>query len=570
MNSLSSTKFSIPIEQLQSKSKSMKMEQSRETESDLDPNLSSTIINDDDDDEHQLNIDESRSTYVKDENASNVDRDNQSSDDEPTIRETMSIIPDIELKSHIENTFPEEHVVQPANIKHLQWQTYKNLLVLSVAFLLLFTACGAMGNLQSSLNTEANVGVNSLSISYACLIFSAMFLPHPVIAIFGLKWALVLSQVPYLLYVAANYHPKAYLMYPAAVLVGLGAGPLWTSKCTYLTDSGGIYAEAKGVDKNVIINRLFGIFFMFFQTAQIWGNLISYLVLKSEEKPYVNGTISNITKKYHKCGADFSEKEYQSAEVVNRIDRKTVDILCIIYICICICSILFVVVFLEQRRKSSLGKVPIMLMHSVKLLVSTIKHLRQINQLLLIPLTIWSGLEQSFLNAQFTKGFVSCTLNAKYVGLILIAYGVCASISSFGFGQVVKLVGRWPCFGIAAIINYALIMTMLVWRPSEDQIGVLFTLAGLWGVSDGVWQTQINALYGVLFSKHDEAAFSNYRLWESIGFVLFYIITPHIRIRIALMILIIFLTTGMIGYAITEIRWRKHEKMIKKSEVVSS
>lgn len=44
-----------------------------------------------------------------------------------------------------------------------------------------------------------------------------------------------------------------------------------------------------------------------------------------------------------------------------------------------------------------------MLRHSVKLLVSTVKHLRNVNQLLLIPLTIWSGLEQSFLGAQFTK-----------------------------------------------------------------------------------------------------------------------------------------------------------------------
>ena len=44
-----------------------------------------------------------------------------------------------------------------------------------------------------------------------------------------------------------------------------------------------------------------------------------------------------------------------------------------------------------------------MLRHSVKLLISTIKHLRNGNQLLLIPLTIWSGLEQSFLGAQFTK-----------------------------------------------------------------------------------------------------------------------------------------------------------------------
>lgn len=44
-----------------------------------------------------------------------------------------------------------------------------------------------------------------------------------------------------------------------------------------------------------------------------------------------------------------------------------------------------------------------MFRHSVTLLISTAKHLRNFNQLLLIPLTIWSGLQQSFLGAQFTK-----------------------------------------------------------------------------------------------------------------------------------------------------------------------
>lgn len=117
--------------------------------------------------------------------------------------------------------------------KKLRFRTYKNLLILCIAFLLQFTAFGAIGNLQSSLNAEANVGVNSLSIIYAFLVFSAIFLPHPMIAILGLKWTLVVSQIPfvfrrnsiefdvfcflffsYLLYVAANYYPKAYLMYP--------------------------------------------------------------------------------------------------------------------------------------------------------------------------------------------------------------------------------------------------------------------------------------------------------------------------------------------------------------------
>lgn len=52
-----------------------------------------------------------------------------------------------------------------------------------------------------------------------------------------------------------------------------------------------------------------------------------------------------------------------------------------------------------------------MLRHSVKLLISTIKHMKNINQLFLIPLTIWSGLEQSFLGAQFTKVKTKVLLN---------------------------------------------------------------------------------------------------------------------------------------------------------------
>ncbi|UJR33101.1 hypothetical protein I4U23_020558 [Adineta vaga] len=450
-----------------------------------------------------------------------------------------SVISDIELKSQLDRTIIDNKITNgSAAKKRFRFHTYKNLLILCLAFLLQFTAFGAMGNLQSSLNTEANV------------------------AILGLKWTLVLCQIPYLLYIAANYYPKAYLMYPAAALVGLAAAPLWTSKCSYLTETGAIYADMKHVHKDVIVNRFFGLFFMFFQSSQVWGNLISYLVLKPKEKEN-NETLSMDVKIYDKCGADFSEKEYRGAEVINQIDRKTIDILCIIYICICICSILIVIIFLNQRRKTSRNKVSVMLCDSIRLLISTIRQMKNINQLLLIPLTIWSGLEQSFLSAQFTKGFVSCTLNAKYVGLVLIAYGICDSIGSLSFGQIVKYFGRWPCFVLAAIINYSLIITMFIWKPSENTIAILFVLAGLWGLSDAVWQTQINAFYGVLFVENSEAAFSNYRLWESIGFVLFYIITPYIRIRIALIILLIFLSLGMFGYGLTEYRWKMNAKKVQ-------
>ncbi len=108
-----------------------------------------------------------------------------------------SVISDVELKSQIERTVIDNDTIGGfAAKKKLRFSTYKNLLVLCVAFLLQFTAFGAMNNLQSSLNTEADVGVNSLSIIYAFLVFSAIFLPHPIIALLGLKWTIVICQVP--------------------------------------------------------------------------------------------------------------------------------------------------------------------------------------------------------------------------------------------------------------------------------------------------------------------------------------------------------------------------------------
>jgi hypothetical protein len=142
-----------------------------------------------------------------------------------------SINSNAELKSQIDGTITNtDPTLKIEATKKLRFHTYKNLFLLCVAFLLQFTAFRAINNLQSSLNTEANVGVNSLSIIYGFLIFSSIFLPHPLMALLGLKWTIVICQIPYvskfnllnsnvfffsyLLYVAANYYPKAYLMYP--------------------------------------------------------------------------------------------------------------------------------------------------------------------------------------------------------------------------------------------------------------------------------------------------------------------------------------------------------------------
>ena len=144
----------------------------------------------------------------------------------------------------------------------------KNLLVMSFGFLFLFTSFQSLANLQSSLNKEEGLGVGGLATIYAALILSCLFLPSFVIGRLGCKWSLAFSMLSYILYMAANFYAVWATIIPTAIILGLGGAPLWSAKCTYLTEVGMWYCRLTGNLPDDIINRFFGIFFMIFQTSK--------------------------------------------------------------------------------------------------------------------------------------------------------------------------------------------------------------------------------------------------------------------------------------------------------------
>ena len=76
-------------------------------------------------------------------------------------------------------------------------------------------------------------------------------------------------------FIAAQFYPRFFTMIPAGLAVGLGGGPLWCAKCTYLTVVSEAYASVSDLSADILVTRFFGLFFMFYQLAQVWGNLIS-------------------------------------------------------------------------------------------------------------------------------------------------------------------------------------------------------------------------------------------------------------------------------------------------------
>ena len=93
--------------------------------------------------------------------------------------------------------------------------TKKNFFVISITFILIFTSYNAVTNLQSSINTDENVGLYSLAIIAGCSIFSCLFLTNPIIFLAGYKWTIFIAQIGFLLFVGANIYPNIWLMYPS-------------------------------------------------------------------------------------------------------------------------------------------------------------------------------------------------------------------------------------------------------------------------------------------------------------------------------------------------------------------
>lgn len=443
----------------------------------------------------------------------------------------------------------EDEKITPDERKKEKRKITKNVFIISFGFLFLFTAFQSLQNLQSSLNKDEGLGLASLCVIYAALILSCIFVPPFVIGRLGCKWTLVLSMTGYVLYTVSNYYARWGTLIPASIIIGICAAPLWSSKCAYLTTTGIRYSQLSRETQDAVVTRYFGIFFLIFQSGQIWGNLISSLVLQQGMEDTFRDNAGDV------CGANFCKHPPALSNTTGEYNRSLVINLLSIYVGIGVFAVLFVIVLLDRltgdldRRKEQES--------SISLLIATIKHLKDKRMLLVLPLTMFSGLEQAFTFGDFTSAFVTCSLGIHRVGFVMICFGATDAFFSLTLGRLTKYTGRIPVFISGAVIHYAVIIIMLIWRPDYNLIWVFYIVAALLGYCDAVWQTQINAMYGVFFHDNQEPAFSNYRLWESLGFVLAFAYANFLCIRVKLIILLLVLTISMIGYILAEYINRK-------------
>ena len=182
---------------------------------------------------------------------------------------------------------------------------------------------------------------------------------------------------------------------------GFGAAPLWSSKCAYLTTTAIRYSTTSNKEQDAVITRFFGIFFMIFQSAQVWGNLISSAVLQQSSRPSSNSTNSTGPDVSAICGANDCGQglSQNGSDILIVPEHSTVVMLVSIYLVCGLLSIAVIALLLDKLHDDDKKEQP----QRFHLFFATLCHLLDIRMILIIPLTIYSGLEQGFVFADFTK-----------------------------------------------------------------------------------------------------------------------------------------------------------------------
>ncbi|KDP35602.1 hypothetical protein JCGZ_09040 [Jatropha curcas] len=396
----------------------------------------------------------------------------------------------------------------------------KDIHILSFGFLLIFLAYGAAQNLETTVNTEQDMGTISLGILYLSFTFFSLF-ASLVVRLLGSKNAVVLGTTGYWLFIAANIKPTWYTMIPASLYMGFAASIIWVGEGTYLTSTACRHARDYNLHEATVIGSFNGEFWGMFASHQFVGNLISLAILRDGGEGSTNGT----------------------------------TLLFVVFLCIMTFGMILMC-FLSKRdskEDEGLENSSFSLYSSLKSLSkSIIIALLDIRMLLIIPLIAYSGLQQAFVWAEFTKDIATPALGVSGVGGAMAVYGAFDAICSLTAGRLTSGLQSITWIVSAGAFLHAIVFLWILLKYSLTSgiIGVIYPLimAALLGIGDGVLNTQLSALLGILFKHDTEGAFAQLKVWQSASIAFVFFANPYISLHAMVLIMFAALCVSVVGF----------------------
>ena len=191
---------------------------------------------------------------------------------------------------------------------------------------------------------------------------------------------------------------------------------------------------------------------------------------------------------------------------------------------------------------------------------------------LLIPLISYVGFEQAFLWGVFNR-FIKQTLGISHIGMVMTGFGIANVSASVLFGRLSDAVGRVPILLIGGFSHFVVLSQLFsvdvsTCQPSQKPIMTFF--ACLWGIGDSVFTTQMFAIVGEVFSDQKDAAFSNQKLWQSAATSLLLLLSSDTEAMTKESILKFLCGFLLIGFTVFYGHWKYLRSISSSSTVLQS
>lgn len=400
--------------------------------------------------------------------------------------------------------------------------------ILSCAFLLIFLAYGAAQNLETTINSEGNLGTVSLGILYVSFAFFSLF-ASLVVRVLGSKNAVVLGTTGYWLYIAANLKPTWYTMVPVSLYMGFAASIIWVGEGTYLTSIARSHAIDTGLHEGTVIGNFNGEFWAVFALHQFVGNLITLAVLPKGTEGSTGST----------------------------------SLLFIVFLCSMTLGTILMCFIRKTNDKEKVSEDSSVSFCSAvaSRLNSVILPLLDMRMLLVIPLIAYSGLQQAFVWASYTKDIVNPTLGEAGVGGAMAVYGAFDAICSLVAGRLTSGLRSITVIVCGGAFFQALILLWLLLKYSATSgvLGVIYPLlmAAFLGIGDGVLNTQLSALLALLFKHDTEGAFAQLKVWQSSAIAVVFFLSPVVTLQTMVEIMVGAISVSLVSFLFLTLKVEK-------------
>jgi len=316
------------------------------------------------------------------------------------------------------------------------------LLFISFAFFFVYTGFNGTQNLESSLEQGPVSGSVSLGMTYAVSSFTCLIAPM-IIKVLSPKRTILNQFIITALFCISNIWPKIYTKYPASILLGFGATPMWVAVGKYVTT----LAEKHHLLKAENVYGSFnGIFYGIVQATQISGNLISAFVLPNVHisAPTSAPTLSDY---YHRF--DETEGKVTLPWITKFVLYMSFAVSCVIGFFIFLLFVKRLDFICSSSRFESIG----LERGTCSKISATLRLMVRPDMFLMIPIFFTHGIEMSFAFSSLTKDVITTKLGQHHIGYCMIMFGIANTLSSLLIGILSDKVGKVNCISFVFFVQ---------------------------------------------------------------------------------------------------------------------